>query len=205
MPWLATACWKTWALPSKLVAMLAGRPTSRVAAWIVFDRLAERHAGRQVERDHDRRQLRDVVDRERRRLVGALGHRVERHQRAGRRADHDLAQHLVGVGILRIGLEDHLVGVVGRVDGRDLARAEGRVEQQADLVDRQAEPRGGVAVDRRSRSSGRGSAGRSSRRGSLEMLPHARFHLRRELAQLRADCPSACRTGTARASASSRC
>ena len=32
MPWLATACWKTWALPSKLVAMLAGRPISAAAA-----------------------------------------------------------------------------------------------------------------------------------------------------------------------------
>ena len=101
--------------------MVAGRPTSRGRRLDVGDRLAERHAGRQIERDDHRRQLGDVVDGERRRLVVALGHGVERHQRAARRADLDAAQHLVGVGVLRVGLEDHLVGVVGRVDGRDLA------------------------------------------------------------------------------------
>ena len=112
----------------------------------------------------------------------ALGHGVERHQRAGRRAHHDAAQHLVGVGVFRIGLEDHLVGVVGRVDGRDLARAEGRVEQQADLVDRQAEARGGVAVDL-----DHGRAGAHLQVGvdveDDRNAPHALFHQRRVLAQ----------------------
>ena len=36
MPWLATACWKTCALPSKLVAMVGGRPTSAATAWMSF-------------------------------------------------------------------------------------------------------------------------------------------------------------------------
>ena len=93
----------------------------------LFDRLhrfAQRHAGSKVEGDHYRRQLGDVVDGERRRLVAALGHGVERHQRAARCADLHAPQHFVGVGISRIGLEDHLVGVVGCIDRRDLAAAE---------------------------------------------------------------------------------
>ena len=67
--------------------------------------------------------------------------------RAGRRAHLQAAQDLAGIGVLRVGLEDHLIGVVGGVDGRDLPRTKGRVEQVADLVDRDAEPRGEVAVD----------------------------------------------------------
>ncbi len=121
---------------------------------------------------------------ERGRLVVALGHRVERHQGAARRADLHAAQHLVGVGVLRIGLEDDLVGVVGRVDGRDSARAEGRVEQQADLVDRQAETRGGVAVDvdhRRARLDLQVGVHVGDRRNAL----HALFHKGRVFAQER--------------------
>ena len=45
----------------------------------LIDRGAERGAGRQVERDRDRRELPDMVDRERRGLFAHLGNRRERH------------------------------------------------------------------------------------------------------------------------------
>src|SRR5882724_9248739 len=101
MPWLATACWKTWALPSKLVAIWAGRPTSAAASWIDFTASPSATPGARL-------------------------------------------NEIMTAGSWAMWLT---VSVVGRVDGRDLAHAIGRVEQQADLVDRQAEAGGGIAID----------------------------------------------------------
>ena len=46
-----------------------------------------------------------------------------------------------------LGLDDHLIIVRRRVDGRDLARAEGVVERVADLIGRHAENARAIAVD----------------------------------------------------------
>ena len=66
--------------------MSAGRPTSAAAAWMSATASPSATPGARLNEIDDRRQLGDVVDGERRRLVDALGHRVERHQAAGGRA-----------------------------------------------------------------------------------------------------------------------
>jgi hypothetical protein len=145
---LATACWNTCAVPWKLVAIVAGRPISRAAASMRRHRLREGDARRQVERDGHRRQLGEMADGQRGRLLA----QASPPRRAGRppptieRTDEP-PQHVGGVGVSGVGLEDDLVGVLGRVDGRHLPRAEGRVERVADLVGGHAEARGRVAVD----------------------------------------------------------
>ena len=144
--------------------------------------VTQRNPWREVEGDHHRRKLGDMVDGERGRLVGALGQRVERHQAAVRRSHLQTPQDVAGVAVLRIGLEDHLVGIVRRIDRRHLTGPERRVEEQPDLIDRNAETRGDVAVDVDHRRTGAHLQIRVhvEDRGNAA---HPRFHQRRVLAQ----------------------
>ena len=80
---LAVELWNACAVPWKLPLIVGGRPIAAIACSIAVDRVAERVARREVERDRDRRQLAGVIDRQRarcRRLT--VRDRVERHQRA---------------------------------------------------------------------------------------------------------------------------
>ena len=74
-------------------------------------------------------------------------HRLQRHRLAARGLQEDTRQRR-DVGLeLRLALQDHLIVVVRRVDGRDLARAEGVEQFLANLVDGDAVDRRLLAVD----------------------------------------------------------
>ena len=110
------------------------------------DRLPDRIAGREVERDGDRGLIALVIDLQRADRGQDAGHRRERDRRPGRNAGavyagpgpypgsgraghvglHEDVLQLRGVGLKpRLALEDHLIIVGRRVDRRHLARAEG--------------------------------------------------------------------------------
>src|SRR5262245_37149597 len=113
-----------------------------------IDRVAERVAGPEVERDRHRRQLPGVADRERPRVGGHGGERVQRDQTAARGPD---VEHRHRGGILlefRRDLQNHLILVVRRVDLRHLTRAVGVVQRRLHLIHGQAERRNLVAVHR---------------------------------------------------------
>ena len=115
-----------------------------------LSRLTERHAGREVEADGDRRELRLVTDRQRRdRRRRPFGEGAERHHLAARgRTDVDEVQALrvalqVGPNFL-----NHVVGVdLGEIL-RDLPLAVGVVQRVVDQLRLDAEARRHVAIDR---------------------------------------------------------
>ena len=110
-------------------------------------RVAERGVRRQVEADGHRRELLVVRDHQRRGGVHEARERRERHLHAAG-AGHVEPRQRVGIAlILRHRLQDDAVLVRLRVDGRDLALAEGRVERVVDGLQRHAEPAGELAVD----------------------------------------------------------
>ena len=75
---------KAWALPWKLVCSESGLPSCFSTCWMALDRLPDRGAGLQIERDRHRRELALMVDDERRDLHDAVDQRGERHLLAGR-------------------------------------------------------------------------------------------------------------------------
>ena len=130
--------------------MLAGRPISCSACLDRLDRLAERGAGRQVERDRRRRELAEMVDLPAAPSAPAPGRsptaapgRWRRSRTAGRSSPSELSD-LLHFGL---GFEDHAVLVRLREDRRDDALPEGIVERIVDRRRGDAEPRGGGAVD----------------------------------------------------------
>ena len=110
-------------------------------------RCAERDIRRQVEAQRHRLQLALVVHC--RRADGALhgGERAQRHQCAGLAAQRDLVERVLELLVALGRLHQYLVGVAGRVDGRDLPLAESAVEGTAQIGHRHAEQRGLVTVD----------------------------------------------------------
>ena len=142
--------WNTCAVPWKPVAIVAGRFESRSSSVICVDRVAERDAGREVERDRHRRLLALVVDLQ----------RADRRHQLCATASSGMVWPLAGLHVelldemsrrvdaeLRLRLQDDLVVVGRRVDGRDLARAEGVEQLLADLIDGDAVDRRLLAVD----------------------------------------------------------
>ena len=99
-----------------------------------LDRVAQRHALRQVERDGHRRQLAQLVDRQRPR--DALDPREcrQRHDPAGGRGDPHIVQTVGAPGDARVELDDDGIAVAGGVDGRGLPAAEAGVEGRAELL-----------------------------------------------------------------------
>ena len=69
--------WNTCAVPWKPVAIVAGRLESRSISLDRVDRLAERDAGREVERDRHRRLLALMVDLQRPDRRHQLRHRID--------------------------------------------------------------------------------------------------------------------------------
>ena len=123
-------------------------PISRSAASIVVDRVAERGVRRQIEADGHRRELLLVRDHQRR--GGVLEARERRRAAPARRRCRARRAATASSGSLwysRHRLQDHAVLVGLRVDGRDLALAEGVVERVVDGLQRHAEPAGELAVD----------------------------------------------------------
>ena len=127
----------------------------------------ERSAGRQVEGERDRRELSLVVDRERRGAVLEVREGAERHLR---RRWPDARRCPCSVCGLRwnsrLHFEHHVVLVELREHRRDLPLAEGVVERVVDHLRRDAQARGGVAVDHQGWPRGRRSAGRWRRRAA---------------------------------------
>ena len=126
---------------------VAGQVDAALERVDVLDRLAERHVGREVERDRHRRLLRLPVDLQRPDRALQRRDLVERHQRARGRGDAHAAERAGVVLELVRRLEDDLVIVGRREDRRDLPGAEGVVERVAHGVDADAEGGGLVAVD----------------------------------------------------------
>ena len=154
------------------VALEAGDDRGRQVRVTLDDRdgigrLTERSARRHVERDGDRGLLALVVDLKRTDARHQSGDGAERDRLAVRRrgavdagadrraadqiGDRGLDEDLRQAGridlILGIDLQNDLVVVDRRVDGRDLAGAEGVVEFLPDLIDRDAVDRRFFAVD----------------------------------------------------------
>ena len=152
-------------MPWKPVAIVAGKLRLALDLLDGVDRLAEREAGREVERDRDRRLLALVVDLQRADRRHDAGDRRERDRLSGQRADaadaatgapcapagDGAATGRIDVGLeedlrqrrrigleLRQALQDDLIVVRRRVDRRHLARAEGVEQFLADLIDRDA-------------------------------------------------------------------
>ena len=111
------------------------------------DRVAERGAARQVERDGRRRELADVVDRERRRAGADARERIERHLLPAGGSDADLLQRLRRQPEFGLYFQHHAVLRCLREDGRDQALAEGVIERRVDGGRRDAEASSGIAVD----------------------------------------------------------
>src|SRR6185312_681868 len=112
------------------------------------DRLAERGARREVERDRRRRKLSEMRNLQRRGLLPHLRQDRERHRRrADRGGQVDVPQRLQRVLQRRIGLQDHALLVGVGEDGRDDALTVGIVERIVDGGRRDAEARCLVAVD----------------------------------------------------------
>ena len=163
MPCPFSESWNTCAVPWKPVVIVAGRFDFALELLDRVDRLAERDAGREIERDRHRRLLALVVDLQRPDRRHQLGHRVSgidsrRHAvpvtpppavcrgiDVGLQIDFDRLDGSVWNSGLR--LQDDLVVVGRRVDRRDLARAEGVVQFLAHLIDGDAVDRRLLAVD----------------------------------------------------------
>ena len=149
----------------------AARPSSRSAARDGLHRVAQRRAGRQVERDRRRRELALVVDRRAAPVAldrrGAM--RVERHLRACRPdvGDVEVADSAAGPRWNSgLHLEHHAVLVRLREDGRDQPLAERVVQRVVDRRRRDAEPRRPCRGRCRRRPAGPCPAGRWRRRRS---------------------------------------
>jgi hypothetical protein len=113
------------------------------------DRLAERDAWREIERQRHRRELALMVDgKNGGRLRRLLDERAQRDLRIGeRRGDVQLAECLGRALSLRVQLEDDVIAVeVGEIL-RHLALPERIVERVVDQLRRYPEPRRLVAID----------------------------------------------------------
>ena len=82
----------------------------------------------------------------RHRAARKIGGRASLGRAAGGR-NIDFVEHGRALGVARIDLHDDVILVDRGEDGRDLPLAEGVIERVVDLRRRQAEARGGVAVD----------------------------------------------------------
>ena len=140
---LPRVAWKASAAPWKVVIMLAGRPMSCSALRDGIHRIPERRARGEVEGDGGRRELPEVIDRQRRGRSDTLTSADQRHLAAdrGRRGQVDRAERLERVHQRVVRLQDHAVLVRLGEDGRDDALAEGVVERVVDRRRRDAEAR----------------------------------------------------------------
>ena len=129
------------------MAIVAGRFERLLELRDLVDRIAQRNARREVERDRHRRLLALVVDLQRTDRRHQLGHRRQRNGHVVRRLHVELGQIGRIDAELRLHFQDDLVVVRRHVDGADLARAVGVVELVADLIDGDAVDRGLLAVD----------------------------------------------------------
>src|SRR6266496_909963 len=124
-----------------------GHPELALEAAYLLHRIAQRHAGLEVEGDGHGRQLAQVVDGERTHAARQLGYRVEGDELARGRAD---VEHAEGVGVvlvLRQELHHDPVLVGRRVDRRDLGRPIGVIEGALDLGGRHPHGGGAITVD----------------------------------------------------------
>ena len=145
-------------------------PISRLGLVDRVDRLAERDARPQIERQRHRRELALVRHRQRPDLAGVdVDQRGQRHGAAGQRRLHIEPVERREV-LLQLGqdFEHDEIGVELREILRDLALAEGVVERVVDHLRLDAEARGRVAVDgdlelRRIRPAGRSTTSASLR------------------------------------------
>ena len=109
-------------------------------------RLADRDPAGQIKRECHRRKLARMVDRERAEALGEARDGAQRDELARGRADIEFREH-GGIALIAVlHLEDDVVFVVGRVDGRGLALAVGAVKSVFHGLWRDTQSRGLVAV-----------------------------------------------------------
>ena len=154
---LASDSLNACAVPCEVGVHAGGRPISRLRRLDGVDRVAERRRlGAVLNEMRDRRELPLVVDGERRGVVVDVHERAERHRRrpsrCARRCWSSASRVLL---VLGLHLEDDAVEVELREDRRHLPLAERVVERVVDRLRRDAQARGGVAVDGRATSAGR--------------------------------------------------
>src|SRR2546422_67939 len=111
------------------------------------NRVAQRDAGTQVERNGHCRQLSQVIDSQRSYRARELSHSVQRNQlpTSGTNIEHRKRRRVELVLILQ--LRDHAIGIIGGIDSRDLALAVGRVKRVFHLVRVDAESRRVVTIN----------------------------------------------------------
>ena len=132
------------------VADDGGRHADFVLGLVEHDhRIAQRHAGRQVERQVGRREHAVMADGQRPHGGRVdLGQRRQRHHFVGqRRAQVEVVQAFGLAALLGVQFQHHLVLVDLGLELVDLALAEGVVQRLVDIGGGQAETRGGAAVD----------------------------------------------------------
>ena len=140
--------WNACALPWKLVAREAGLPSCCSTWWMRCHRVADRHAGLQIEGDRHRRELALMVDHQWRDLVDRRDQRAQRHLLSARGVDIDILKRIGSELELRLDLEHDVVLVLPGSDGRDDALAERIVERVVDRRRQNAVTRGDIALDR---------------------------------------------------------
>ena len=116
----------------------------------LFDGLngvAKRNTGGKIERQCDDRKLALMIDRERRGGRLEMREGAERYLRSVRLLHVNMFERIRAALILRVDLENHVVLVQLREDGRYLPLAECVVESVVDRLWRNSQARRGVAID----------------------------------------------------------
>ena len=107
----------------------------------------QRGAGRQIERNRDRLQLADMVDRGRANAALDRGKARQRHQGAAGRTHINATQRALILLGLGLHFHDHLVPIGGQVNGGDLALAKSVEQRGAYGLNRYPQRIGAVPVD----------------------------------------------------------
>src|SRR5262249_7529490 len=110
-------------------------------------RIAKSDARLEVEADGDRGKLSEVIHSQRTDVRHQLGDSIERNKFPGARAYVESRQPRWVILILGKQFEDDVVLVARRIDGADLPVSVGGVKRVRDLIGRDAERVGFVAVD----------------------------------------------------------
>ena len=111
------------------------------------DRVAQRVARREIERNRHRGELALMIDGQRRRARLEMGEGAQRHLAAGVRANVDVVERVRIALKLRRDFEHHVILIELREHRRHLPLPEGVVQRVVDQIRRDAEARSGQPID----------------------------------------------------------
>ena len=157
--------------------MLSGMPSSWRTRSICCHRIAERSAGRKIERQRDDRELTLMIDRERCASFFPARDRAQRDGTAARRRDVQLCQRLGRAAEFGLDLQHYAILIELREHGGDLTLAESVVERVVDHLRADAQARRSIAIEhqRGAQSAVLAVAGHIAQlRLRLQLLHHAR-------------------------------